>query len=107
MKNLYVLIFVLFSIISFSQTGTEFWFAPPNVTDLHRPTEINDVFLNVTCLNQASTVHIWQPANIGGLDITINLTANTSQEIYLGGNIADLETKPITVQIMRYKKLLL
>ncbi len=94
MKNFYFLIFILASLSSFSQTGTEFWFAPPNVTDLHRPTDKDEVYLNVTCLDQASTIHIWQPANLGGVDITVTLPANTSQKIYLGANIADLETKP-------------
>ena len=94
MNKIYILILVLASFSSFSQTGTEFWFAPPNVTDDHYSSEKDRVFLNITSLDQDAVIHIWQPANLSGIDMTVNLSANTSQKIYLGTNIADLETKP-------------
>lgn len=98
MRNLlYLIVFILISNFSLAQTGTEFWFAPPNITDLHRPTEINEVYINITSLDQDATVHIWQPANLGGVDMTVTIPANTSQKIYLGANIADLETKPTSM----------
>ena len=95
MKRLYFLFALLdISFQIFSQTGTEFWFAPPNVTNDHRPLDQNEVYLNITCLDQDADVHISQPANLGGVDMWVNLTANTSQKVYLGANITDLETKP-------------
>lgn len=92
MKTYYLIILSLFICpYVFSQTGTEFWFAPPNVTDDHRPADQDEVYLNITCLDQDASIHIWQPANASGVDMTINLLANTSQKVYLGSNITDLK----------------
>jgi hypothetical protein len=93
-KHLLFFLLLIYSFFIFSQTGTTFWFAPPNVTDLHRPSEITDYYINITSLDQAATVHIWQPANPSGLDTTINLSANSSDKVYIGDHTADLETKP-------------
>ncbi len=94
MKNLYFLLLVFAITNLFSQTGTTFWLAPPNVTDDHHGVDKDEYYLNLTCLDQDATIHIWQPANLSGVDMTITLTANTSQKVYLGANVADLETKP-------------
>ena len=94
MKKIIFTILVLLTLFGYSQTGTTFWFAPPNVTDDHHSVDKDEVYLNVTCLDQDATIHIWQPANLSGVDMTITLTANTTKKIYLGANITDLETKP-------------
>jgi len=95
MRKIYILFFVLLSFSIFSQTGTEFWLAPPNVTDEHRPSDKLRYFINVTGLDTDADLHIWQPANTTtGYDTTFTLLANTSQKIYLGHKAAELETKP-------------
>ncbi len=95
MSKFYILFFVLLSFNIFSQTGTEFWLAPPNVTDDHRSSDRFKYYLNLTGLDADAVLHIWQPANTStGYDTTFTLLANTSQKIYLGHKTAQLETKP-------------
>ena len=97
MKKIYTLLTVLIISISqaTSQSGTDFWFAPPEVTDLHNSPGGEPLFLLVTSLGQPTTVTISQPANPafnGGNPIIINLGANATQRINLTPFKADLET---------------
>ena len=99
MKKIYTLLTVLIISISqaTSQSGTDFWFAPPEVTDLHNSPGGEPLFLLVTSLGQPTTVTISQPANPafnGGNPIIINLGANATQRINLTPFKADLETRP-------------
>lgn len=91
-----VCIVLLFSITSVqSQTGTEFWFAPPEVTDLHNAPGGEPIYLIVTSQGSAATVTIDQPANPGfngGSPIVVMLAANQSRRINLTPFKNDLET---------------
>ncbi|MBN2682457.1 MAG: PKD domain-containing protein [Bacteroidales bacterium] len=99
MKKLYFLLLVVL-LLSFeikSQTGTEFWFAPPEVTYDHNSPGGQPIYLLLACLDQDAVVTISQPANPlfnGGSPIVVNLLANQSSRINLTPNIGHLETEP-------------
>jgi gliding motility-associated-like protein len=93
-KIVYALIAVCVSMPAFSQLGTEFWFAPPNVTEYHNPPNF-PIYLMVTASDQAATVTISQPANGAGFTpITINLAAFESQRVDLTARRTIMETRP-------------
>ncbi len=78
-----------------AQTGTDFWLAPPEVTDLHGSPGGEPIYVLVTSQGDTSTVIIEQPANPGfngGSPITITLSANESRRINMTPFKADLET---------------
>lgn len=92
--------FILLNFCSLSisaQSGTDFWFAPPDITDLHNSPGGEPLFLQVSSAGQPATVTISQPANPGfngGSPIVVNLTANGSQRINLSALKTQLETRP-------------
>ena len=82
---------------TFAQSGTDFWFAPPDITDLHNSPGGEPLFLFVSSTGLASTVTISQPANPsfnGGNPIVVTLAANESQRINLTAFKSVLETRP-------------
>ena len=80
----------------FSQSGTEFWFAPPEVTSGHGSGQ--QIMLRIASGNQPATVTIEQPANVaafnGGSPIVVNLAANSATSVNLTAEMNNLETKP-------------
>ena len=96
MRKIYLSIIVLIglSLNAISQTGTEFWFAPPNVTDDHHSVDSINVYITFTCLDTAADVTISQPANPGFTPITFSMSANSSHREYMGPDVHLMETKP-------------
>ncbi|MGY6562799.1 MAG: PKD domain-containing protein [Luteibaculaceae bacterium] len=84
----------LTTLLSYSQTDTEFWFAAPEVTNSHgdRP-----IAFRLTTLNEPAQVTISQPANNGFAPIVINMPANSFQTVDLTGRIDMVETRPFGV----------
>lgn len=97
-KFIFLLILLQLSVFQgLAQSGTDFWFAPPDITDLHNSPGGEPLFLLVSSAGQAATVTISQPANPafnGGAPIVVNLTANASQRINLTALKTQLETRP-------------
>jgi gliding motility-associated-like protein len=77
-----------------AQTGTEFWFAPPDVTFSHNSPGGVPIYLNMSTLSQSVTVTLDQPANPGFTPIVIAIPANSSHQEDLSAFVADLETAP-------------
>jgi gliding motility-associated-like protein len=99
MKKLIVSILLLSLLLNLNaQIDTEFWFAAPEVTELHsdRP-----IYLKISTLDQAATINVSQPANLSFPAQVINLDAHNSQTIELTGYIDMLENKPYD-QILNY-----
>ena len=89
----FLLVFFYF-LPAFSQTGTDFWLAPPNVTDNHYSSDYDQYYLSITALDSNATVVIEQPANSSFTPITVNIPANTYQRVSLVSYVSMLETKP-------------
>jgi gliding motility-associated-like protein len=77
-----------------AQSGTDFWFAPPDVTDLHNPPGGEPLYLLVSSMGQAATVTISQPANGSFSPIVVNVAANRSARVNLTAFKTALETRP-------------
>ncbi|MCZ4410700.1 hypothetical protein O3Q51_17925, partial [Cryomorphaceae bacterium 1068] len=81
---------------AFSQTSTEFWFAPPEVSQGHAGS--TPILIRLASGADPATVTIDLPANPGALNggapITVNLLANESQTINLNAFVNILETRP-------------
>ncbi len=92
MKKIYIIIFILLTVSVFSQTGTSFWFAPPNITDDYNAAENTAVYLNISAYGVAANVSISGP----GIGTTINVTvpANSNVKQDLSSYVATLETSP-------------
>jgi len=82
------------SLTSYGQSGTDFWFAPPEVTDLHNPPGAVPIYLLVSTYAQPATVTISQPANGAFTPIVVNLNANSTSRINLSAFKTSLETEP-------------
>lgn len=78
----------LYSLFSFSQTDTEFWFAVPEVTSLHgdRP-----IFLRMATLDSPADITISIPANSNFTPINISIAANAQDSVNLTPFIDSLE----------------
>jgi gliding motility-associated-like protein len=74
-----------------AQTDTEFWFAPPEVTQGHgdRP-----IYLRISTLNEPALVNVTQPARNNLILASQNLPANTTVTINLTTQIQNLESHP-------------
>lgn len=80
-----------------AQSGTEFWFAPPDITDLHNSPGGEPLFLFLSSTGQPATVTIEQPANPsfnGGAPIVVSVAANKSTRVNLTSLKTALETRP-------------
>lgn len=85
------IVFLLTLIVNagYGQVDTEFWFAPPEVTNGHgdRP-----VYLRISTLGRPSQINIYQPGR-GNIRIaTATVAANTTYTIDLTNEITNLET---------------
>lgn len=95
MKKLVLSLTSLFILIySQAQTGTEFWFAPPDVTFSHNSPGGVPIYLNMSTTGGAATVTVDQPANGGFTPIIVNIPANSSSQLDLSAFVASLETAP-------------
>ncbi|PKP18375.1 MAG: hypothetical protein CVU05_13630, partial [Bacteroidetes bacterium HGW-Bacteroidetes-21] len=92
-KILLSALLLFFGYVSNAQLGTEFWFAPPNVTDYHNPPDF-PLYLMITASDQPAVVTISQPANAGFTPITVSLLAFESSRVDLTAFRGVLETKP-------------
>jgi len=101
MKKIYLLLFIaiFYSTSYYSQTSTDFWLAPPEVTSGH--VTDNPIVLRMATGNTAATVTIEQPANValfnGGAPIVVVIPANSSTTVDLSADINNLETRPVDV----------
>ncbi|MCA1763163.1 MAG: gliding motility-associated C-terminal domain-containing protein [Flavobacteriales bacterium] len=89
-------IFILSTTISFAQTSTEFWLAPPQVTSGHS-TGGDPSYIRLASGDLAADVTISQPANPGfngGTPITTTLAPNSSETIEITSLLPDLFTSP-------------
>ncbi len=93
-KRLLTLAAVMCATLLNAQIGTEFWFAPPDVTFSHNPPGGVPIYLNISTFSQPATVTIDQPANGGFTPIVVNIPANSSHQEDLSAFVADLETAP-------------
>jgi len=98
MKTLLTSLIILIAFFSVNaQLGTEFWFAPPEVTEDHYPAGGQPIYLLLSTMNGPADISVSQPANPafnGGSPILVSLPANTSQRVDLSAFIDDLETRP-------------
>jgi len=90
-----IIFFTSIIIINFSnaQVGTDFWFAPPNVTEYHNPPNF-PIYLLITTLDDPATVTISKPADGSFTPLVYNLPANSSQRVDLSSYRLNLETRP-------------
>jgi len=92
----------LITMSSIAQTSTEFWFAPPEVTQGHAGS--SPIFIRLAAGANPATVTIDLPANPGALNggspITVNLPANGAQTVDLSAFVNDLETRPTPYRIV-------
>jgi len=77
-----------------AQSGTEFWLAPPDITDLHNAPGGEPLYLLVSSAGGSSTVTIEQPANGAFTPIVVNVIANKSVRVNLTPFKSQLETGP-------------
>ncbi len=76
---------------SISQSGTEFWLAPPEISDSHGS---EPLYLVASSNGAATSITISQPANPSFTPITVNIAANQSARVDLSGRKSMLETRP-------------
>ncbi len=94
---LLISLFIGIQTFSHAQSGTEFWFAPPDITDLHHSPGGEPLYLTLSSNGAAATVTISQPANPtfnGGAPIVVNVPANQSVRVNLTPHKSVLETRP-------------
>lgn len=75
----------------YSQSGVEFWFVAPQVTDGHvdRP-----IALRISSYGTAASVTVSQPANPGFNPIVVGVAANSTVSVDLTANITTIENSP-------------
>ncbi|MCU0429341.1 MAG: gliding motility-associated C-terminal domain-containing protein [Cytophagaceae bacterium] len=87
-----ILFFLLFQSVSLhAQIDREFWFAAPEITELHAD---EPIYLYVTTLDQPAQISLTQPANPGFVPITRSLAANSQVRIPLSAYKNSIETRP-------------
>lgn len=83
---------------AFAQLDTEFWFAPPELTQSILPgtggPRDRPIQLVVSTLEKAARVEILQPADLTFAPIVLNMPANSTQIVNLTPFIDRLESKP-------------
>jgi hypothetical protein len=95
MKKLYILIVTLCSLSAYSQVGTDFWIAPPDVTDLHNSPGGEPIYLWIQPQsNNNSFVTISLPANGSFTPIVVLVEPGKSRRINLTAFKSSLETRP-------------
>lgn len=93
-----LILFLFAPLASLGQTGTDFWFVAPEVTDGYSDRPINLVF---STLDQASNITVEQPANPGFTTKNISLAANSSSVLVLTSDISSIENTPHD-QVLNY-----
>ena len=92
------LISLIFSNTTIAQLDTEFWFAPPELTESTNPgtggPRDRPIQLVVSTLEKAAKVTIITPADLTFTPIVLNMPANTTQIVNLTPFIDRLESKP-------------
>lgn len=84
---------VVSSFVGSAQIGQTFWFAAPEVTDVHDTPNLEQQ-IRVATFETAATIRIYQPANAAGLDTTITLAPNSLASIETTPFQELIETKP-------------
>lgn len=72
----------------------EFWFAPPDVSDLHGSPGGEPLYLSIAAGDRAATVVIDLPANGAFTPMTISVPARTSARVNLTAFKSQLESRP-------------
>lgn len=100
MKKPILLLFLSLLSLQFvkAQTDNEFWFVAPEATSSHGDAPI---VIRMAALNQAATVTIDQPANLGFAPIVVNIPANSTSTVDLTPWIGIIENKPAN-QVLNY-----
>jgi hypothetical protein len=94
-KMIYCLIFLHFSLFVYSQTGTNFWMAPPDVTDLNNPPGGEPIYLFIQSQSNVDvTVTVDLPANGSFTPIVMTITPQTTRRVNLTPFKPVLETRP-------------
>jgi len=90
-RFLFLTLFSLFHCLN-AQVDTSFWFVAPNT-----PTALtnNPVGLQLQTFSNPATIRIRQPANATGVDLTINLAANTTTFVNLTPSITAILSSPV------------
>jgi len=91
MKHLFIILFSLFSFITKAQIDTEFWFAAP-VVDAENGNQ--PVYLYFSTFNQAATITVSQPANIGFKTLTYSVAPNKTLRVDMTPYLATIENAP-------------
>ncbi len=90
-KHLIFLLFIGVSFFSNAQIDKEFWFAPPEASEIHDDRPIS---LNLTCLDKPCQIEITQPANPNFKPYSISLGERSFERVDLTDQIDIIETKP-------------
>jgi len=85
----FCLLFVVLFTTSKAQVDTSFWFVAPDISSTLGDNPIN---LHVQTYNQAATVYVRQPANLGGVNATLTIPANTVQVLNLTASLTSVES---------------
>jgi gliding motility-associated-like protein len=91
MKAVGIFICLFYSVISFAQIDTEFWFVAPEASNLHGDAPI---YLRLAGTGQTANVTISQPANPSFSVITTTVGANGIVSINLTSSLFSIENKP-------------
>lgn len=96
LRATFFLVFILVSQTGFGQLDTEFWFAPPEITQSTNEGAPRDrpIQLVVSTLEKSAQVRILQPADLTFAPIVLNMAANSTQIVDLSPFIDRLESKP-------------
>ncbi len=86
--SIFTLFLTAISHLGYSQISTNFWFAAPDLQQLHND---RPIFLRIAAFKTASTVTISIPANPAFTPITVNVNANTSTSVDLTSYIDLIE----------------
>jgi gliding motility-associated-like protein len=96
LKSAIGLLLFLSSRLGFAQLDTEFWFAPPELTQSTNEGAPRDrpIQLVISTLEKAGTVRILQPADLTFEPIVLNMAANSTRIVDLSPFIDRIESKP-------------
>lgn len=94
-KFLIGLTFWCLSLTASSQTGTDFWIAPPDVSDLHNAPGGEPIYLLIgSQANTITTVTISMPAQGSFIPIVVNVNPGKTYRVNLTAFKSSLETRP-------------
>ena len=90
----YFLSFLFICVLFFkpnAQVDTSFWFVAPDISATMGQSPIN---LHIQTYSQAATVYVRQPANLGGVNATLTIPANSISVLNLTASITAVESAP-------------